>query len=410
RAGARCPAVAGNAPANRRRRAARGGRGAAPAGAGGTRDGRARRQSRIGRGHWPAAAASARSTGALPGLDSQRALGHSRVEPGGHGRARRARGHGGARAQRPAPAVPEPALPSDARRLGGARPRRGRQDAHGALALHRRPVVQRARFAAPCEESGVRRLVGRAQRAAAAQRREGVPASRRRAPDVPLHDARGEGRSERHAVSDHVSARPRDRHAVETRVTAGLRPAIIRTDDGRATAGGLNRRVRGRAGRAQAEAAEAAGAPPNGLSSRLRPYTTGTGTPRSRRWTTISPRWWQKADPGAVEDRIMRPSSTGDSERPIGYWLKAADEAITACVDAVHRAEGITRRDWQVLNTIFEAGRLSPDRILDTLRMFLDRGGLDAVLDALRSRGWIHEEADGEVGLTETGRQAHARI
>ncbi|MFO7303747.1 MAG: MarR family transcriptional regulator [Acidobacteriota bacterium] len=106
----------------------------------------------------------------------------------------------------------------------------------------------------------------------------------------------------------------------------------------------------------------------------------------------------------------MRPSSTGDSERPIGYWLKAADEAITACVDAVHRAEGITRRDWQVLNTIFEAGRLSPDRILDTLRMFLDRGGLDAVLDALRSRGWIHEEADGEVGLTETGRQAHARI
>lgn len=98
------------------------------------------------------------------------------------------------------------------------------------------------------------------------------------------------------------------------------------------------------------------------------------------------------------------------SERPIGYWLKAADQAITARVDAAQRADGVTRLDWQVLNTIAEAGPCSPDRIVTTLKMFLDRPKLDAILDGLCGRGWIDADASGDVTLTEAGRDAKARV
>jgi len=97
------------------------------------------------------------------------------------------------------------------------------------------------------------------------------------------------------------------------------------------------------------------------------------------------------------------------SERPIGYWLKAADRAITARVDEVQRANGVTRLEWQVLNTIAEAAR-SPEQILAALHMFLERPTLDSLLTDFRDRGWIAEDAKGTVSLTDAGRQAHARI
>jgi DNA-binding MarR family transcriptional regulator len=106
----------------------------------------------------------------------------------------------------------------------------------------------------------------------------------------------------------------------------------------------------------------------------------------------------------------MERSMPAGSERPIGYWLKAADRAITARVDAVQRAEGVTRLDWQVLNTIAQSAHRSPDQIVAELHMFLDRAALDKVLTAFRTNGWIVENATGEISLTEAGRQAHARI
>jgi DNA-binding MarR family transcriptional regulator len=90
--------------------------------------------------------------------------------------------------------------------------------------------------------------------------------------------------------------------------------------------------------------------------------------------------------------------------------LKAADLAITARVDAAHRADGVSRLEWRVLNTISEATHLSRDHIVAALHMFLDRPTLDGVLSAFRDDGWIVADTRGAISLTEAGRQAHARI
>lgn len=97
-------------------------------------------------------------------------------------------------------------------------------------------------------------------------------------------------------------------------------------------------------------------------------------------------------------------------ERPIGHWLKAADQAITASVDAAQRDNGVTRLEWQVLNTIHGAARTTVEEIGATLRTFTDRPTVDVLLAALRARGWIEEETGPAVRLTDVGRRAHARI
>jgi DNA-binding MarR family transcriptional regulator len=98
------------------------------------------------------------------------------------------------------------------------------------------------------------------------------------------------------------------------------------------------------------------------------------------------------------------------SERPIGYWLKAADQAISAHVDEAQAANGVTRLEWQVLNTIREGKQRSPEQISTALHMFLDRATLDTLLARLKTRGWIAVGAGGEATLTEVGQRAYERI
>lgn len=97
------------------------------------------------------------------------------------------------------------------------------------------------------------------------------------------------------------------------------------------------------------------------------------------------------------------------SEQPVGYWLKAADHALTASIDAAQRELGVTRLGWQVLNTIQRATNATADEIAATLHMFTARTTLDVLLAALRARGWIQDDA-GPVRLTDEGQRAHARI
>ena len=38
--------------------------------------------------------------------------------------------------------------------------------------------------------------------------------------------------------------------------------------------------------------------------------------------------------------------------KPIGYWLKELDRLIEGTLDRALADEGVTRRDWQVLNAL----------------------------------------------------------
>lgn len=91
--------------------------------------------------------------------------------------------------------------------------------------------------------------------------------------------------------------------------------------------------------------------------------------------------------------------------KPLGYWLVHIHELIETRFEQALEADGLTRRHWQVLNTI--AGRPgTPAQINQALAHFHD----DArpLVEDLTGRGWV--AGAGEYELTEAGHKAHDRI
>ena len=97
--------------------------------------------------------------------------------------------------------------------------------------------------------------------------------------------------------------------------------------------------------------------------------------------------------------------------RPVGYWLKHLDRLLEAAFARALAAEGLTRRHWQVLDTL----RVSPATAAEldaALEPFLGDAPAAAatVASDLAGRGWVAAPAAGRWALTEPGRRAHARL
>jgi DNA-binding MarR family transcriptional regulator len=97
--------------------------------------------------------------------------------------------------------------------------------------------------------------------------------------------------------------------------------------------------------------------------------------------------------------------------KPIGYWLKELDHLIEATLDRALADEGVTRRDWQLLNA------LGPDavpraQVIEALRPFwgVEATEPDAILDDLIGRGWALRDPADRFSLSPEGDAARASL
>ena len=89
-------------------------------------------------------------------------------------------------------------------------------------------------------------------------------------------------------------------------------------------------------------------------------------------------------------------------ERPIGWWVRRLDALLEEAVDAVVTGEGLTRRHWQVLQSLASGAGEQTE--------LLPADDLDAVVSDLVARGWVVRLDGGRVGLTPDGAMAHDRV
>ncbi|HEV2780318.1 MAG TPA: MarR family transcriptional regulator [Actinophytocola sp.] len=98
------------------------------------------------------------------------------------------------------------------------------------------------------------------------------------------------------------------------------------------------------------------------------------------------------------------------SHRPIGYWLKEVDRLLEESFERLLSEERLTRRHWQVLNTLADGPATQSD-VDDALAPF--RSGSEPttapVVAELSGRGWMRD-TDGLVTLTAEGTAAHAAL
>ena len=93
--------------------------------------------------------------------------------------------------------------------------------------------------------------------------------------------------------------------------------------------------------------------------------------------------------------------------KPIGYWLKHADNVITEHIDRVLSENGFTRSRWQVLNIVYQAGTITRGGLFDTMQTFIDAHQLDEIIEEFVEEGWMvtFGERDGEqLTLTDAGK------
>ncbi|WP_208008543.1 MarR family winged helix-turn-helix transcriptional regulator [Agromyces protaetiae] len=87
--------------------------------------------------------------------------------------------------------------------------------------------------------------------------------------------------------------------------------------------------------------------------------------------------------------------------RPFGFWLKAVDRRLSAEMEALFASDGITRRDWRLLNLL--GGDAVDERLAERLAR------KPRILERLAERGWIDAEAPTPT-LTDEGRTARERL
>jgi DNA-binding MarR family transcriptional regulator len=97
--------------------------------------------------------------------------------------------------------------------------------------------------------------------------------------------------------------------------------------------------------------------------------------------------------------------------KPIGYWLKELDRLIETTLDRALAEEGVTRRDWQVLNALQPDPTPRAD-VVESLRPFwgVDAADPDAVLDGLIARGWALRDPSDRYTITPEGDAARAAL
>jgi hypothetical protein len=92
--------------------------------------------------------------------------------------------------------------------------------------------------------------------------------------------------------------------------------------------------------------------------------------------------------------------------KPLGWWLRHLHEFLDSSMTHTLEAESLTRRHWQVLNTI-ALGARTPEQIDSVMAPFVaGEGSMAPKVADLRARRWVAEDGT----LTADGRQAHARV
>ena len=96
-----------------------------------------------------------------------------------------------------------------------------------------------------------------------------------------------------------------------------------------------------------------------------------------------------------MQNHTEQPDSTA---RPLGYWLRAVDGLLTRAFAEALDTEGVSRRDWMLLNVV--SGDIEAPGLAERLARKGKR------LRSLEDRGWVLEKGDGTWELTDLGRAA----
>jgi hypothetical protein len=93
-------------------------------------------------------------------------------------------------------------------------------------------------------------------------------------------------------------------------------------------------------------------------------------------------------------------------KKPIGYYLKLADNCLTQGIDVIHTQHQINRTEWQVINSISEKQTIAKIELIELMKPFGDKQTIENIIDKLTVRKLI-ENQNNNLTLSIDGQQFH---
>jgi len=93
------------------------------------------------------------------------------------------------------------------------------------------------------------------------------------------------------------------------------------------------------------------------------------------------------------------------TQKPIGWYLKEADQLITASFEEAFDTYCITRFHWMVLRTIDDNQYINVRTHFEQVKGFITLDRLKGIIDNLHTRHWILSNEKDSYIFTEEGRK-----
>lgn len=78
-----------------------------------------------------------------------------------------------------------------------------------------------------------------------------------------------------------------------------------------------------------------------------------------------------------------------EQQKPIGFWLKEADQAISECFDQTVTTFGLSRLGWQILNLVQQAQTVRLVSVQPITSILTDSTTLRTTIEALIEQTWL---------------------
>lgn len=92
---------------------------------------------------------------------------------------------------------------------------------------------------------------------------------------------------------------------------------------------------------------------------------------------------------------------------PIGYWIKQADLLLTKVTDEIQSSFGMTRTEWQILNSISEKDGIEKMNLINLMLPFADTKSVENILTKFKTRHLINED-NSKLNLTDKGTKLYS--
>ncbi len=76
---------------------------------------------------------------------------------------------------------------------------------------------------------------------------------------------------------------------------------------------------------------------------------------------------------------------------PIGYYLKLADTCLTRGIDEIQSQYGLTRIEWQVINTIMEQQAILESELIELFKPIADFEAIRLILKTFVDKKYVEQ-------------------